>query len=158
MLEAKRTLVKSGPELWAEVSDPSCLERHLAPFGSIRVVRTQPESLVVWEGERASGSLRLTVAGFGTRVEFEAEVAMLQPEPVIAEPETEPVTETQPEPQGFWARLFGRRAPEPEPEPEPEPPPPPAARPAIGDDDALLVLTTALDALGTAHHRPFSRA
>ena len=153
MLEAKRTLVKSGPELWAEVSDPSCLERHLAPFGSIRVVRTQPESLVVWEGERATGCVRLATAGFGTRVEFEAEVAMLEPDP--PEPEPKPEPEPEPEPQGFWGRLFRRRPPAPE--QEPAPPPPPPARPAIGDDDALLVLTTALDALGTAHHRPFSR-
>ena len=143
MLEAKRTLVKSGPELWAEVSDPSCLERHLAPFGSIRVVRTQPESLVVWEGERASGCVRLATAGFGTRVEFEVEIALLEPEPPPPPPEPEPV--------GFWGRLLRRRAPE----PEPAPPPPPT--PAMADDEALRVLTGALDVLGTAHHRPFSR-
>jgi hypothetical protein len=40
---------------------------------------------------------------------------------------------------------------EPEPEPDPSPPEPPAI-----DPDA--VLTAALDSLGQAHHRPFSRA
>jgi hypothetical protein len=41
--------------------------------------------------------------------------------------------------------------PEPQPEPEPEPELTPDAQ------QALLVLDGALDALGAAHHRPFSR-
>jgi hypothetical protein len=41
------------------------------------------------------------------------------------------------------------------PEPEPEPV---AGPPAMTDEAALLVLTDTLDALGKAHHRPFSRA
>jgi hypothetical protein len=132
MLEAKRTLVKSAPELWAEVSDPVCLDRHLAPFGSIRITSTQPDALVVWEGERGSGSVRLEPSGFGTRVTLTAESAVDEPEPVPA--------------PSFWERLLRRR-----------PEPPPAPEPAIADATALVVLTDMLDVLGRANHRPFSR-
>ena len=58
-LEAKRTLVKSPPEIWAEVSDAGALARHLGEFGEIRITRTQPESVVEWEGDLASGCVRL---------------------------------------------------------------------------------------------------
>ena len=58
-LQAKRTLVKSPPELWAEVSDAAALARHLGEFGEIRITRTQPESVVEWEGDLASGSVQL---------------------------------------------------------------------------------------------------
>lgn len=130
MLTAKRTLVKSGPELWAEVSDPEALGSLFAPFGDIRITRLTNASLVEWEGERAAGRLELEPSGFGTRVHLSAEVAELPPPP-------------QP-PRGFWARF--RRAPE---------PPPPV--PLIERDEAIAVLTDTLDALGSARHRPFSR-
>jgi hypothetical protein len=127
MLEAKRTLVKSGPELWAEVADAGALARHLAPFGTVRIARTEPDSLVVWEGERAAGQVALEPAGFGTRVTLRAEPAASEAAPL-----------------GRWQRLLRRR--------------PPAPAPLIADDLALRVLTDALDALGRAHHRPYSRA
>jgi len=159
MLEAKRTLVKSGPELWAEVSDPVALARHLGPFGSIRITRSRPESLVEWEGDRAAGDLTLEPSGFGTRVTIRARIPgsaageePAPPPPAAAEPEM---------PRGFWARLRRRRPAEPAPE-APPPPPAPAVAAASGaapisDTAALCVLTDALDALGRAHHRPFSR-
>jgi hypothetical protein len=149
MLEAKRTLVKSGPELWAELADPGALARHLGPFGSVRIARTKPETLVEWEGDRASGTVRLEPSGFGTRVVLTAGTAG-EPE-VEAEPEPEP----EPEPRrGFFARLFGRRSPDPEPEPEAEPEPQVAG---MDDDAVMAVLTDCLDSLGSARHRPFSR-
>src|SRR5664280_169794 len=37
--EVQRTLVKSPPELWAEISDPASLARHLGEFGEIRITR-----------------------------------------------------------------------------------------------------------------------
>jgi hypothetical protein len=157
MLQAKRTLVKSGPELWAEVSDPAALARHLAAFGSVRITGTTAERLVRWEGERASGTLELEPSGFGTKVTLNARLAGAEPEP---EPEPQPVAEPEPKKPSFWARLFRRKpAAEPEavPAPEPEPEPVAAAEPQIADDAALLVLTDTLDALGKAHHRPFSR-
>src|SRR5688500_4708883 len=72
-LEAKRTLVKSPPEIWAEVSDAGALARHLGEFGEIRITRTQPESVVEWEGDLASGCVRLEPSGWGTKVTLTAE-------------------------------------------------------------------------------------
>ena len=151
-MEAKRTLVKSPPELWAELSDMAALARHLGEFGEIRITRTEPESVVEWEGDLASGSVRLEPSGWGTTVTLTALPVMLDPQP----PEPEP----EPPRQGFWARLFRRR-------PEPEPPPPrrrvpvtpqePQPLPAIEAATGAAVLGNALDALGAAHHRPFSR-
>jgi hypothetical protein len=151
MLEAKRTLVKSGPELWAEVSDPGALARHLTPFGSVRIVRTDPETLVAWEGEKAAGEVALAESGFGTKVTMTAAIAGA----VAPEPEPQPAPE--PARAGFWARMFRRRRAEPAP-PAPPPKAPPAAAPAMSDEAAMLILTDTLDALGKAHHRPFSRA
>ena len=81
-LEAKRTLVKSPPELWAEVSDAGALGRHLGEFGEIRITRVQPESVVEWEGDLASGRVQLEPSGWGTRVTLIAEPAAAEaPEP-----------------------------------------------------------------------------
>ena len=126
MPEAKRTLVKSGPELWAELSDPGALARHLGPIGAVRITRTTPETLVEWEGDRASGTVRLEPSGWGTRV--------------VLTSESPPPAELPR--RGLLARLMRR------PEPEPEAP----------ELDAEDVLTACLDALGSARHRPFSRA
>src|SRR4051812_21312282 len=76
-MEVQRTLVKSPPELWAEVSDVESLTRHLAAFGEITITRVEPESTVVWEGERASGTVELTASGWGTKVTLTAQA----PEP-----------------------------------------------------------------------------
>ena len=159
-MEAKRTLVKSPPELWAELSDISALARHLGEFGEIRITRTEPETVVEWEGDLASGSVRLEPSGWGTKVTLTALPVMFDPPP----PEPEPVLEPEPAPEpprrGFWARMFRRRAPAPPPAPAPEPvaePAPPEPLPAIQAATGAAVLNGALDALGAAHHRPFSR-
>jgi hypothetical protein len=98
-------------------------------------------------------------------------VAAADPAPP-AEPEPEPATEPPPRRRRF-ARLFARlRGPEPPPQepldpPEPEhtEPQPEHAElahvelePAPAVPDAEAALTAALDSLGQAHHRPFSRA
>jgi hypothetical protein len=147
-LQASRTLVKSPPELWAELSDLGSLARHLGEFGEIRITKTDPESRVEWEADRASGTVRLEPSGWGTRVvltvdtpepaadpepepeepvaaaeeEPEAVEADLPPEPVaeVEEPAVEPAAAVEEPKRGFWARLFGRKKPvEPNPEPEP---------------------------------------
>jgi outer membrane biosynthesis protein TonB len=143
---AQRTLVKSPPELWAEISDLEALARHLGEFGEIRITRLEPETTVAWEGDRASGTVQLEPAGWGTKVTLTAELGGdgETPEPVrlpvriVPEPQPEPDPQPEPEPPpaaeadtpgpagklGFFARLFRRRAaPEPAPEPEPEPEP-----------------------------------
>jgi hypothetical protein len=179
---AQRTLVKSPPELWAEVSDLEALARHLGEFGEIRITRVEPETTVAWEGDRARGTVALEPAGWGTKVTLTASVeaeAQAEPEPeavVAPPPEPEPVVEEEPvtaleEPRRGWlARLFRRRArapepakaPDPEPTPDPtaavEPAEPPAPHPPSLDDDRVLaILTGVLDDLGSARHRPFSR-
>ncbi len=47
--EVQRTLVKSPPELWAELSDPDSLARHLGALGRVRITHVEPESRVEWE-------------------------------------------------------------------------------------------------------------
>lgn len=203
-LQAQRRLVKSPPELWAEVSDAAALARHLGEVGEITITRVEQESTVAWEGERASGTVQLEPAGWGTRVTLTAQPAAENPEvapaaeavasvaePPAPQPEPEPAPQAEPpvpeppataeEPAGrpsLLRRLFGRRAPQPAPVVSPEPPEPVAAErePVVAEpeppaavaepklpapepaDDALqAVLTAALDSLGAAHHRPFSR-
>ncbi len=140
MLQATRTLVKSGPELWAEIADPAALEAHLQPFGDVAIEHTEPERLVVWSADTVTGTLELEPAGFGTRVRLRAESAT-EPVPVAAR--------IEPPAPSRWDRLLRRRPPAPV-EPEPVP--------VVADEAVLEVLGATLDALGTAHHRPFSRA
>jgi hypothetical protein len=117
---AQRTLVKSPPELWAELSDIDSLARHLGEFGEIRITRLDPETTVAWEGDRACGTVALEPTGWGTKVTITAKLAEeVVVEPVAVEPEPEPVAaEPEPEPEPVTVE------PEPEPEPvaaEPEP-------------------------------------
>jgi hypothetical protein len=124
-VEVKRTLVKSPPELWAELSDPASLARHLGEFGEVRTVRTEPETTVEWEATDVRGTVEIKSSGWGTRVtlslvrepperEPAAQLEQLPAEPETAEPEPEPAEqpafELKPEPE----------AAEPTPEPEPE--------------------------------------
>jgi len=183
-LTAQRTLVKSPPELWSELSEVESLARHLGELGEIRITRVEPESTVAWEGEQVSGTVELEQSGWGTKVTFHATVpepdpapapepVAVAPEPVaVVEPEPEPAPEPE-EPSGFFARwLFRRRRPEPveiEPEPvavevevesvavEPEPVPEPEPEITADVEHIQRVLDGTLDALGQAHHRPFSR-
>ncbi|HWG07555.1 MAG TPA: hypothetical protein VN672_00965 [Solirubrobacteraceae bacterium] len=68
--EVQRTLVKSPPELWAEISDAEALARHLGEFGEIRITRVQPEQKVEWEADDASGSIVIKPSGWGTKVKL----------------------------------------------------------------------------------------
>lgn len=129
---AQRTLVKSTPELWSEVSEPLALAGRLEAFGEIRITRIEPESSVAWEGRDVSGTVELEPTGWGTRVTLRAALAEAPeaPAPPVA-PAPEPPAEPEPEPV-----VTPLRPPEPEPEPEPagepepEPLPPAAAEPA----------------------------
>jgi hypothetical protein len=220
-LTAKRTLVKSPPELWEELSEAERLAKHLGAFGEIRISKLDAEHTVAWEGEHASGTVSIEPSGWGTRVTLTAELAAAPAEPEAAEApaeleaqskalaapgveapaesEAEAPAEAEPEAPAelepppsrsasrwrmFWRRFFSgwlvpderlhppashESAPEPlrvaPPEPEaPAPEPDEPARAfeegpptAIDRDHAELVLNETLDALGSAHHRPFSR-
>ena len=98
--KASRTIVKSPPELWAECSVAQSLARHLGEFGEIRITRLEPETTVAWEGEHASGTVRLEPSGWGTQVTLTATpIVAVAPEPAVdAEPLVEPVV-VEPEPE-----------------------------------------------------------
>jgi hypothetical protein len=96
--EVQRTLVKSPPELWTELSDPATLARHLGELGEIRIVRTEPDRAVDWEataadGARASGRVEIEPSGWGTRVTLTASLAVVAPAP-----QAEPAPEAEPTP------------------------------------------------------------
>jgi hypothetical protein len=152
--EAARTLVKSPPELWEACSDPTSLSRHLEPFGEIRITRLEPETTVAWEGERASGTVRIEPSGWGTRVTLTA--AAGGPEtPAPAQSPRPP--EAVRRPPGLFTRLLRLWSPPPptaRPAPAPPAPGPSRSLPAL---DAVAALDAALDSLGAAHRRPFSR-
>ena len=137
--EASRTLVKSPRELWAECSDAESLARHLDRFGEIRITRLEPETAVAWEGECASGTVRLEPSGWGTRVILTARAAPAAPaarEPAPAAPRApaaqEPASEapqarepdTPETPEALEPET--PEAPGPPEPPAPEPPPPAA--------------------------------
>jgi hypothetical protein len=73
-LTAKRTLVKSPPELWSELSEVERLARHLGAFGEIKITKLEPEHTVAWEGESASGTVSIEPSGWGTRVTLTAQL------------------------------------------------------------------------------------
>ena len=226
---AQRTLVKSPPELWAEISDAPSLARRLSAFGEVRITRKDPETAVAWEGASVRGTVELAASGWGTKVTITAERMPQTPaeaeQDTVAfdsaalsaaladEPEPEPAAETasadaeatgtdippqQDEPapaprEGFLARLkgwwhTGRWAPQPDardrargargprlsksplsgansqppavevPEVEPEVRVEPEPAPDLPDPELEGMLVAVLDDLGSAHHRPFSRA
>lgn len=149
-LTVSRTLVKSPPELWSECSDAAALARHLDErLGEIRITGVEPESAVAWEGEEVSGTVRLEPAGWGTKVILTANVDGA----AVSEPEPAAPAEEAPQPERFLGRLLSRwrqRATDEAVAQEPSEP-----------SRALEVeqlLTAALESLGQAHHRPFSRA
>jgi hypothetical protein len=141
--EVQRTLVKSPPELWAELSCPEALARHLGDFGEIKITSVEPETKVEWEAEDASGIVHLKQSGWGTKVtlsvtrnagvvedEADAEpVTVPEPEPAV-KPETEAVAETEiaveveaatAEPEVATVEATTEVEPEPAVEPKPEP-------------------------------------
>ena len=110
--EVQRTLVKSPPELWSELSNPDALARHLSELGEIRITAVEPETKVEWEAEGSSGVVQLKQSGWGTKVTLsvtriapameelqleaeaiaaESESASVEPEPAVVVPEPKPV-------------------------------------------------------------------
>jgi hypothetical protein len=115
--EVQRTLVKSPPELWAELSDPAALARHLGALGEIRITRTEPESTVEWEAENVIGSVSIQPSGWGTKVTLKVSREIVDAAPPLSEtPEAEHATD-----------LEHRSESQPEPEPEPNATPEPDA-------------------------------
>jgi hypothetical protein len=97
--EVQRTLVKSPPELWAELSDPAVLARHLGELGEIRIVRTEPESTVEWAAENTTGTVSIKPSGWGTRVTLSVTRETADHEPALRSAvEPAPTGTVEPEP------------------------------------------------------------
>ena len=149
--EASRTLVKSRPELWAECSEATSLARHIGEFGEIRITRLEPETAVAWEGDVVRGTVRLEPSGWGTRVILTAAVEAAEPELEAVVDEAAEPEPPEPEAEAELAELEPEAVNEEIPESES-----PSSGP--GPPAVASVLDSALDSLGSAHHRPFSRA
>jgi len=90
--EVSRTLVKSPPELWAELEG----ERLREAIGeSVKVKTKEPERELAWEGYGASGTAKIEPSSWGTKVTLTATI------------------EEQVADAGFWGRFRRRPAPEP---------------------------------------------
>jgi hypothetical protein len=95
--EVQRTLVKSPPELWSELSDPIALARHLGELGEIRIVRVVPEKTVEWAAEHTTGTVSIQPSGWGTKVTLSVTRELVVPTPSPAEQESaEPIAEIEP--------------------------------------------------------------
>jgi hypothetical protein len=101
--EVQRTLVKSPPELWSELSDPEALSRHLGGLGEIRITKVEPEHAVEWEAEAAQGRIELKPSGWGTKVTLqmtrEAPQGAVEPalDSAVEAEEPQPTADTEPE-------------------------------------------------------------
>jgi hypothetical protein len=131
-VEVSRTLVKSPPELWTELSG----DRLSEAVGGASLKVAEEERRIEWEVDGARGAAVLEPAGWGTKVTLTAQI---EEEVQALEPDVARL--------GLWARLRGTRAVEPPPAPEPETKVQPDAL-----EDTLAQL---LDDLGSAHRRPF---
>ena len=95
--EVSRTLVKSPPELWAELEG----DRLGTAVGAVNVRATEPEREIAWEADGAAGLARLEPSSWGTKVTLTAWVEE---------------AEAQVARNGFFGRIFKK----------PQPPPPAA--------------------------------
>ena len=96
--EVQRTLVKSPPELWAELSDPASLARHLSALGEVRITHVELEERVEWEAEKTTGAVSIKPSGWGTKVTISVtrEMEMLSlPPSAAAEAETASAAATE---------------------------------------------------------------
>jgi hypothetical protein len=93
-IQVSRTLVKSAPELWAQVT----AEEFLSKAGGTRITHSESERSLGWEADGSRGTCTLEPTSWGTRVTFTAEI------------------DDAPKRQGFIKRLFRRNTPQPTPE------------------------------------------
>ena len=67
--EVQRTLVKSPPELWSELSDQDSLARHLSELGEIRIDDPDVGVEDLSDGERLAGAQMESAEAHGAGVE-----------------------------------------------------------------------------------------
>lgn len=70
-VDLQRTLVKSPPELWDELSSEPGIRRWL---GEIRIYKSEAPKRLEWGGEGAHGVIELEPSGWGTRVRAQATI------------------------------------------------------------------------------------
>lgn len=122
--EAKRTLVKSPPELWSELSEPVSLARHLGDLEGIAITKLEPESTLEWQAGSLSGSVKIEPAGWGTTVTLRLERPIEPAEDAHegeGEGEGEPGLDGESKPEGE-SKLEGEPDRKEERELEPQPP------------------------------------
>jgi hypothetical protein len=93
-IEVSRTLVKSAPELWAQV----CAQEFLAKAGGTRITHSESERLLGWEARGSRTTCTLEPTSWGTKVTFIAEI------------------DESAQRQGFISKLFRRNSKPPSPE------------------------------------------
>ena len=88
--KAKRTLVKSAPELWELADDPERMESWMAGLtgstGVVEVVAREPGRMLVWRSKEPDARIAIELAesGFGTAVQITAEHSRPDPGEAIA--------------------------------------------------------------------------
>jgi hypothetical protein len=92
--KAKRTLVKSAPELWELADDPSRMEAWMSGLlGSaqpltVEVTAREPERILAWRCAKPQAYGRIAIeladSGFGTAVEITAQHSRPDPAEAIA--------------------------------------------------------------------------
>jgi hypothetical protein len=110
--KAKRTLVKSPPELWELADDMPRMEAWMAGLVgtsqpvSVAVVDREPQRILAWRTVAGGASIALELAekGFGTAVSITAEHG--RPDPIEAEAALEQLLDELGSPE---RRPFARR-------------------------------------------------
>lgn len=69
-VEVSRTLVKSTPELWADLVGGRLED----VFDDVRVTETEPERELAWEARGVRGRAMLEPSGWGTRLTIRADL------------------------------------------------------------------------------------
>jgi hypothetical protein len=92
--KAKRTLVKSAPELWELADDPARMRVWMAGLtgadapAAVEIVEREPERTLAWRatdpGSQARIAIELAESGFGTAVQITAEHNRPDPGEAIA--------------------------------------------------------------------------
>jgi hypothetical protein len=160
--EVKRTLVKSPPELWSELSDPQALARHLGGLEEIHITRAEPESSVEWEADGTRGSVLLEPSGFGTRVILSLTRELPKPDRPAADTGAEPgadaktATDAESADAAAEPGPLANTAAEPEAAAETLPEPEPARQTTVEFEMAILEKKPAEEASveGTPERRP----
>ena len=92
--KAKRTLVKSAPELWELADDPARMQAWMAGLtgssapATVEVIEREPGRILAWRASEPEPGARIAIelaeSGFGTSVQITAEHTRPDPGEAIA--------------------------------------------------------------------------